>query len=528
MSARVRWLCVAAWLAAGCGGWRDPPFDGGTDADTDPPPCLRAAWWDKPPPDLAACGVCLEAHSRYVSPYSHYGSARLRAVAVPEGLLIASLNVGPNLVLVTTDGQVRGLEENPYEGPPPYADGWQLLGVYAVPVPGGGQTWMVSVQTEDRTRDRYGLRSDLVLYAYAADDGFRRLAGIRGGGLFGAGALPTGELIGTAHDRLYEPHVAARYRPLPDGSVEELRRDAPELEARTSWWESVWPLSDGTMAIQTFGWTDDAERDGERFRHHETALLRVTAELELAAPTVRLTPPFDDPTYDVGQAPIRVYEAQAAPSGIARLVLAGARAGEDAAPRSQLWLQHIQPDGALRWPVPGVLVNPDSYLRTAELGHLGLLSGYATPIDVDADIVLWNEGVQGGPELVESAQIIDRAGDRLLPAPRVDPDGVELYGSWASDAEGNAYRLSLEHLVDGRWEEAINVMRFGPTVEPAWPAPVFVQTCPERHGRGDVEIVGAHDRGAWVVWEDVVPETTGRLIVMLKVALILPDGSFAW
>jgi hypothetical protein len=111
-----------------------------------------------------------------------------------------------------------------------------------------------------------------------------------------------------------------------------------------------------------------------------------------------------------------------------------------------------------------------------------------------------------------------------------------VWTRWAQDGAGYAYLRAFWFDTgpvlpsDPRYDDRrLSVQRVGAELQYEWAEPTVLQTCPEYDdGVDDLRGVGAADEGTWQVWEDWVPTMDGRHTRVHKVALIHPDGTFAW
>ena len=71
------------------------------------------------------------------------------------------------------------------------------------------------------------------------------------------------------------------------------------------------------------------------------------------------------------------------------------------------------------------------------------------------------------------------------------------------------------------------VSLYGPTLDLVWRT--LLHGCPGEEKVAGPVVVGAFGDGVWVLWDDVTPpDRDGQRYTLAKVALLRPDGTFAW
>jgi hypothetical protein len=136
-------------------------------------------------------------------------------------------------------------------------------------------------------------------------------------------------------------------------------------------------------------------------------------------------------------------------------------------------------------------------------------------------------------------QVVEPDGEVVFAEPRsfgTRYNERTVWTRWAQDGEGHAYLRAFwfdsEPVAPGNPlydDRRLSVQRVGAEMQYEWADPTALQTCPEYYdGVDDLRGVGAVDEGTWQVWADGVPNGRGGWTRVHKVALIRPDGTFAW
>jgi hypothetical protein len=136
-------------------------------------------------------------------------------------------------------------------------------------------------------------------------------------------------------------------------------------------------------------------------------------------------------------------------------------------------------------------------------------------------------------------QVVEPDGEIRFPEPQSLGDRYNernVWTEWAQDGAGHAYLRAFWFdsepvpIDDPAYDDRrLSVQRVGPELQYEWAEPTVLQTCPEYvAGVSDLRGIGASSEGTWQVWADRVPNGRGGLTRVHKVALIRPDGTFAW
>jgi hypothetical protein len=562
---------LGSLCAGGCGASAVAPDAGPQDAAwAEEDACFLVGYREGPwltEDDVRTCTSCVEPHVRLANPLRPAGSNLLHVAPVPGGLLVTDYFFGTVANFLSVEGEPNLLTELPHDDEPfprLLADGWQLdliqehhdlMGIEwspalhgwtgysyrARPIPGTSRTWIGTFfrAATDFNRER----EDWVLYEYGAE-GWQRLASthLHPRGTLGRVVLTGGEVVGRLAGEPDGPSQGAmvRLRALEDGSVDILERDLIlDLEFPTdslTRWVNVsfmWALPVGDVAIVV---SEGIYLDGGP-QTWRTWLGVLDADLEVVHPWRLLGMPVDDPDYVRGEAPRLISHSQTAtlPDGRTYVVLTGTLAGTNAASRQHLWGLWIDAEGQFEQEPPGLFLNPDHYPLTWEASTTastatvhGLPGGRAG--------VLWFHWMQDGQTW---GQVVEPDGEVVFAEPRsfgTRYNERNLWITWAQDGAGHAYLRAFwfdsEPVAfdDPRYDDRrLSVQRVGAEMQYEWPEPTVLQTCPEYvTGPNDPRGVGAVDEGTWQVWADTVPNGRGGRTRVHKVALIRPDGTFAW
>jgi hypothetical protein len=569
----LRWVLPMALACTHACGGRAPaePDAGAVDAGPwEPDECWLVGYREGPwltEDDVRTCTSCVEPHVRLANPLRPAGSNLLHVAPVPGGLLVTDYFFGTVANFLSVEGEPNLLTELPHDDEPfprLLADGWQLdliqehhdlMGIEwspalhgwtgssyrARPVPGTSRTWIGTFfrAATDFNRER----EDWVLYEYGPE-GWQRLASthLHPRGTLGRVVLTDGEVVGRLAGEPDGPSQGAmvRLRALEDGSVDILERDLIldlgfPTDSLTRWANVsfMWALPLGDVAIVV------SERVylGGDLSTWRTWLGVFDAEFEMVHPWRLLGMPVDDPDYVWGEAPFLTAHWQRAtlPDGRTYVVLTGTLAGTNAASRQHLWGLWIDADGQLEQEPPGLFLNPDHYPLIWEVSITdptatvhGLPGGRAG--------VLWYHRMEDGQTW---GQVVEPDGEVVFAEPRsfgTRYNERTLWNTWAQDGAGHAYLRSFWFdsepvpFDDPRYDDRrLSVQRVGAELQYEWPEPTVLQTCPEYvMGLYDLRGVGAVDEGTWQVWADTVPNGRGGRTRVHKVALIRPDGTFAW
>lgn len=486
VSSSLRKFIVAACVAlAGCDG-APPPM---TDAGALPPPCLRVEGGVAY--NLEECGLCVHPHERALAALrGNY----VNAVAVPEGLIVyISTGVG-HLFFVHLDGTVSHQQLEPFTPEQPLVrEGFPLW------VPGTSRVWMVTNRfVRLGEQDMYrGDEADAALMEYDAEGRFSLVARGMAPLILPAVAMGGGELVGRMVDGLELNERWAVFRPLPDGTLERAEHPDPEIRSlRLDFKAPGWPMPGGGAALILNGW-----------RYH-------------------YGPDFEELSPRVGAA-MPILELRSRPDGSAIFVTDYIN--------GQLVVQEMAADGTRRWEWPGRTLNPE---------------GISSKFGPDS-INLWE--TPGGRVLAVWSVYpdgiwisgLDSGGNLLWPEPRflsgfgLPTPPRQNYGAEAVDGEGNAYAYHVDLLdpqpgppADDHYDR-IGIDLLDENGDYVWPDQLIVQTCDVADGRLESNaniwtVVGAAGEGLWVIYEDYLVGVDGEQATVQKIALVLPDGTFAW
>jgi hypothetical protein len=572
----MRWLFALAGLlgslcAGGCGGTPDAePQDAGWAA---PDECRLVGYREGPwltEDDVRACTSCVEPHVRLANPLSPGGSNLLHVAPVQGGLLITDYFFGTMANFLSVEGEPNLLTELPHDDEPfprLLADGWQLdliqehhdrMGIEwspalhgwtgysyrARPIPGTSRTWIGTFFRA--ATDFYREREDWVLYEYGPE-GWQRLASthLHPRGTLGRVALTGGEIVGRLAGEPDGPSQGAmvRLRALEDGSVDILERDLIldlgfSTDSLTRWVNVsfMWALPGGNVAIVV---SEGIVLDGGPQTWRKW-LGVFDADLEVVHPWRLLGMPVDDPDYVRGEAPrlIGPWQTTTLPDGRTYVVLNGTLAGTNAASLQHLWGLWIDAEGQLEQEPPGLLLNPNHYMREQDAMGYPYVSATVHGLPGGRAGVMWHD-FWWVEDSHAWGQVVEPDGEVVFGEPQCfGPfENERTYGpGWAQDGSGHAYLRSFwfdsepvapgDPLYDDR---RLSLQRVGAEMQYEWPEPTVLQTCPEYYdGLYDLRGVGAADEGTWQIWADTVPNGRGGLTRVHKVTLIRPDGTFAW
>jgi hypothetical protein len=520
-----RWLAAAGLVLFGaCGGGGAEEAQDASVPDTlwEYPYCIRPAQRDEEPDDLERCGICVMPHERVINPHGISVWERATAAAIPAGLVVVDLYYGPYVSLITTEGQVVLLGEEPLD-PEPYTDEL-IFGnskvPHIVPVPGTNRFWVDSGMTQSMLSAGIGeerqMRNDVVLYEYDSEEGFSRL----GSTYFDVythrrTAFVGGELVAW---RTLDK-VLMRVRALEDGTVEivEKKLIASEMPlAPDAGITALWPLPSGNVALVGRNW----QRSESDVLARESYVGVLDADLEVVIPWQLVGAEAFDPLYEAGLNPHSgAFAIANFPDGRAFLLAEGTVAGMGAAPWQHRFGTWIDADGLVEQEPPGIFINPDEFLRSVEITNEPIRTGIAVPLPTGRAGAIWDEwGLGGQGQRYTHGQVLEPEGtvvlEETLKFPTIDARAFKLF--WTQDGAGNAY------LRGGA------LRRIGPDLEEMWS--MTLPPCPTAHIVDRVPIIfGASDEGVWGFWNDsVIEEASGLPVRVGKVTLIRPDGTFAW
>lgn len=547
---------VAALLllaTAGCGGepHAPPPADaGGRDAGSDAgpprdPPCLENADFGEPQPDYDRCGVCVAPGERVLNPYWLSGIWDIHVAPMAHGLVV-TMDAGETMATyVTNDGEVIPLPELPYD-PVDYEEDrrrrWHANSA-PYPIPGTDRVWIhTSFYTFDADDTTLQDRGDLVLYDLSTG-GWERVATGHTLPIHGA-AISTGELIGTQLLTLERRRRVARIRATPMGGIDVLDGgmledwDPPQLPYE------VWPLADGGAALFVDRPLNISRPTGrppemEHRQMRQSWIVLVDGDLVRREPPIALSPPENDEAYEFGQVPY-VVTSRERPDGRRSLLLRGLTAGSGGAFRSHFWLQRLDSAGHPAFPVPGIPVNTDEYLRESEWPDEEWGTTYTIRPLASGDAILWAYDV----DLARGhswAQKIDEAGalgERYLLLPpssdRNDFGALTPLAPWGVlDPLGNVMMAepctAAFPCFDGSESHRAQLLDDA-TMSLAWPEALELQQCLDSilPPRTVPLYTAPAEEGMWAVWTEDVVAPDGYSYYTVKAARVLPDRTFAW
>lgn len=484
MSAR---LIAASLLTASCLGCDGPPAPAEDAGVT--PPCVH--WEGDRYLDLEEC-VCVRPAERLLP----VAAGRVEAVAVPEGLVVLVSGAVGHLFLVTLDGEVHHHELEPVQaGQPPFWYGYPLH------VPGTNRVWAVSNRhARSPGQLLLGDEADIVLVEYDSTGRFETIARGVAPFVYPGVVMGNGNLIGRMVDGPSINERWAMFRPLPDGSVEQVQHPDPELANRQVHLGRVrgWPMPDGGAVVFL-----SLPGVSESSAYH-----RFSEDLELLGPAWGPTP----------------SDAVVRADGSALLLQVG---------RTDMLIWQVSAEGTVVGAfsaIPDGLLPPDNdYLDDASVWEIEgsiFATWSAYPIGT------W-------------IQAFDVTGSPRWPEPRMIwnydlPSSMRRnFGRAAADGSGHPYTYRSDLIVPNpgppadEFLDELTIDRLGADGEYVWPEETVIQTCGVEDGRlsgdgGLWTMVGAHDQGVWVVWEDILVDRNGWEMSVQKVTLVRPDGSFAW